>query len=695
MQFSFKIFILLAFSTVLIGSGESWAAFSCRDALAQIHADVLKINAKTVGGIEALRFVELPAPVLKAQLITNLYKDPYIKSRLSPDEISSLADSIMDGKNVRRSVLKVIGRFFFFKDHPATDVFPGDVKSDGHKTVRSEDARSSGTARLAAPLAEAIKGFQAGDILTVSFSFADGYDAYDAVSKLSAALVKAGIKDEKINAMVLESYPPQPSVSVTIDSIADAKILASIVDGNSLQVIKGATLVGKTSKPASALPSSIAQAKNYLDKEWGHFSEPQRKGILEFLEKSVLADPLFQQNPTQYVRQWRKMRGYLENLITPNDQALSFLEGLAEQNQLQNFANQVKTDGIKSSDSKNFISAKWVQNSQGGGVAVRDTAKTYLDKEWSHFSETDRQGILIFIEKSVLADPQFQQNPRKFLRQWQEQRGGLEMLITPDDQAQAFLEDLAKTGQLDAFAERVKKERLSGDPKDFISSKWAQGSQNTVKDVAKKYFDKEWGHFDEKSRQGMVEFLVQSVFPDPLFQQNPVEFIRQWMTARGGLQMLITPDDPALRFLRVIYTDGTLTDFVKNVRDANFQKQDGVQVLSEKWAAKASAPSPQVAAKLGEYAVKFSQYKEGQVLQVSLITKSYTAETAHTVYDDVGRVAQLFFAAGFPEEQVQAGALESFPPQASISITIKTMKQKDAFLKILDTSKDINGIRIY
>ena len=72
-----------------------------------------------------------------------------------------------------------------------------------------------------------------------------------------------------------------------------------------------------------------------------------------------------------------------------------------------------------------------------------------------------RKGMSEFLEHSVLADPLFQSNPRGYLAKWQENRGGFEMLMVPQDPAQGFLEELARKGQLDSFAQEIKRSGLA------------------------------------------------------------------------------------------------------------------------------------------------------------------------------------------------------------------------------------------
>lgn len=103
----------------------------------------------------------------------------------------------------------------------------------------------------------------------------------------------------------------------------------------------------------------IGQAQDYLNAEWLHFSVVQRKGILAFIETAILADPLFQQDPVAYLRELQKNRGGLEMLITPNDQAQSFLENLEERGELRIFAAKVANAGFQNTDPSVLMSAKW------------------------------------------------------------------------------------------------------------------------------------------------------------------------------------------------------------------------------------------------------------------------------------------------------------------------------------------------
>ncbi|MFN7453943.1 MAG: hypothetical protein ACK5RO_04715 [Pseudobdellovibrionaceae bacterium] len=118
--------------------------------------------------------------------------------------------------------------------------------------------------------------------------------------------------------------------------------------------------IAKTPAAREQIKSEIiSEAKRYLDAEWSHFSDSQRQSILSFLETSVFPDPLFQKDPASYLSKWQENRGGLEMLITPNDQAQSFLEYLLERNELRGFATKVASAGIQSSDQSALLSSKW------------------------------------------------------------------------------------------------------------------------------------------------------------------------------------------------------------------------------------------------------------------------------------------------------------------------------------------------
>jgi hypothetical protein len=103
----------------------------------------------------------------------------------------------------------------------------------------------------------------------------------------------------------------------------------------------------------------VVTAKLYLDKEWGHFDVGTREGILTFIEKSVIADPMFQRTPREYLHTWRMRRGGSEMLITPNDPAMRFLESLEAEGQLETFAKQVAESGLKPAAGVELQSSAW------------------------------------------------------------------------------------------------------------------------------------------------------------------------------------------------------------------------------------------------------------------------------------------------------------------------------------------------
>lgn len=72
---------------------------------------------------------------------------------------------------------------------------------------------------------------------------------------------------------------------------------------------------------AAELPTEVIQ---YITTKWGHL--PECRTTIEDLFRTTFANPEFQKDPAAFTAAWRARRGYLENLIIPDDPVLAYLE---------------------------------------------------------------------------------------------------------------------------------------------------------------------------------------------------------------------------------------------------------------------------------------------------------------------------------------------------------------------------------
>ncbi len=69
------------------------------------------VSKVTLSHIDEYRFSEIPAPAVKAQLMTAVETDPFLRKTLSVAQREGLVDALMNGFNARLSTTEVISRF--------------------------------------------------------------------------------------------------------------------------------------------------------------------------------------------------------------------------------------------------------------------------------------------------------------------------------------------------------------------------------------------------------------------------------------------------------------------------------------------------------------------------------------------------------------------------------------------------------
>jgi hypothetical protein len=119
-------------------------------------------------------------------------------------------------------------------------------------------------------------------------------------------------------------------------------------------------LKGQRADVAPAVHPTVLAAKEFIDWKWKHFDAGKREQIVTFLEKQVMADPLFQRNPRLYLASWRRNSGGpFEMLKMPQDAARGFLESLDAKGELDAFANRVADSGLEPTPGLALESRSW------------------------------------------------------------------------------------------------------------------------------------------------------------------------------------------------------------------------------------------------------------------------------------------------------------------------------------------------
>lgn len=116
---------------------------------------------------------------------------------------------------------------------------------------------------------------------------------------------------------------------------------------------------------------------------------------------NVLNDPQFQNNPKEYLKNWKQKRGNTEEFRIPEDQAMIFFE--------REVLSNINTKEL----------------SEKAAIFVKD-------REYSN-------EISSYIE-NVIANPSFQENPQLFMAQWKEKRGCTEEFRIVEDSARIFFD---------------------------------------------------------------------------------------------------------------------------------------------------------------------------------------------------------------------------------------------------------------
>lgn len=297
------------------------------------------------------------------------------------------------------------------------------------------------------------------------------------VSELAEQLTSFGNREKVVQDIIgeyLVALQQKPSGDgVVLDPLIDEPGVATppnIVDSN--------RPIGQTEVTESAMKARAqvrTKVSAYLGENWSHFSAVQRDAILSFLETSIFPDPLFLREPRIYLRKLQRHRGGLQMLITPNDQAQSFLETLGDSRQLENFADLVWRAEYNVLSEKGLLSRVWTNEISRSNLKkdIQDNIKLYLAMEWGHLSEKQQSDVVNFLEIAILPDPQFQSAPEQYLFRLIRNRGGAEMLRIPNDIAQAFLVALHRNSGLLEFAESAPDAGYKvTNPSDLLSARW-------------------------------------------------------------------------------------------------------------------------------------------------------------------------------------------------------------------------------
>ncbi len=92
-------------------------------------------------------------------------------------------------------------------------------------------------------------------------------------------------------------------------------------------------------------------------------------------------------------------------------------------------------------------------------------------------------------------------------------------------------------------------------------------------DEAKTYVEKNWSQLGKDTLPGIVNYIDKEIFNDPEFQNFPIRYLNNLNEKRGGLEMLVIPSDPALKFLEDLYHRKLLVPIAAQVKATRGQAE--------------------------------------------------------------------------------------------------------------------------
>ena len=194
---------------------------------------------------------------------------------------------------------------------------------------------------------------------------------------------------------------------------------------------------------------------------------------------------------------------------------------------------------------------------------------SYINKDWSHMDQPTQTLIADFLRNSVLSDPQFQETPVAYLENWNAKRGGLEMLMIPEDPALDFLRSLHSQNKLIQFASAVKAlKEFFPQNSDNVSAEQKEEALTSLRKSVGDYVDLNWSHLGPESAQTIKDHLFTKIFPDPEFKKAPMAYLTAWQKKRGGLQMLMIPEDASFAYFSFILRNELLDELMKAIKTA-------------------------------------------------------------------------------------------------------------------------------
>jgi hypothetical protein len=128
-----------------------------RPVLSRLRTDLKQIKSDTINAIQSLRFSEIPSHIVEVELYKLISNEPLLKTKLNDVETNELVQELTNYRNNRRSTLKVLTRFFYFKEGsshsvrvpvPVLDVAAASVNIDKLATTQPKAVTKSESSQL-------------------------------------------------------------------------------------------------------------------------------------------------------------------------------------------------------------------------------------------------------------------------------------------------------------------------------------------------------------------------------------------------------------------------------------------------------------------------------------------------------------------------------------------------------------------
>lgn len=199
-------------------------------------------------------------------------------------------------------------------------------------------------------------------------------------------------------------------------------------------------------------------------------------------------------------------------------------------------------------------------------------------EEWQRLPQETRESVLEFLRTHVFTDPLFISGAVKYVREWQPQNDQIELV------AKTFLENLERTNRLNEFAAQARKADFKARSHlKPLSVARREDARKTITMELRSRIAGEWPHYSKRAHESILNFVVQRILTDPLFQNDSLNYIDRWSHQKHLADAYPFLNEPAKTLLKRITAEDGLSEFTRQAYFAEFDIPLNVTPLSSEW----------------------------------------------------------------------------------------------------------------